>query len=228
MYLSQLTLNPRNAQVRSELARPYEMHRTLSNGFTRGAFHVERDADEAAGVLFRVEANGDEHAVRVLVQSHGAPDWSALENKRDARGHAYLLRAVEQKSFELHLARGQRVAFRLRANPTKRRKSDGKRIGIVNAAEQLEWLRVKVQGDEKRKSLAGGFKLVRAMVGGEEFFKNTEAIHHAAGAHDLKLLSAQFDGVLQVEDPNKAAETVARGIGSGKAFGFGLLSLARA
>jgi hypothetical protein len=37
----------------------------------------------------------------------------------------------------------------------------------------------------------------------------------------------RFDGVLVVTDPALFRETVANGIGSGKAFGFGLLSLAR-
>jgi CRISPR system Cascade subunit CasE len=227
MFLSQLSLNPRNAQVRSELAQPYEIHRTLLNAFPRSRFHVARTAEDAAGVLFRVEQNAG-GMVSVLVQSQLAPDWAVLQTRRDARGHAYLIRAVEQKTFELQLVRGQMLSFRLRANPTKRRKSDGKRIGIENENEQLEWLRAKVQGDEKREQASGGFRLVRALVGREEFIKNKEAIHRADRSYDLKILAAQFDGLLQVDDPFKAAQTVARGIGSGKAFGFGLLSLARA
>jgi CRISPR system Cascade subunit CasE len=42
------------------------------------------------------------------------------------------------------------------------------------------------------------------------------------------MLSVQFDGVLRVTDAQKLTETIARGVGSGKGFGFGLLSLAPA
>jgi len=38
----------------------------------------------------------------------------------------------------------------------------------------------------------------------------------------------QFDGVLQVINADDFVKTIARGIGSGKGFGFGLLSLAPA
>jgi CRISPR system Cascade subunit CasE len=46
--------------------------------------------------------------------------------------------------------------------------------------------------------------------------------------HRLKLWCIQFDGLLKVDDPVLLAKAVQAGIGSGKGFGFGLLSLARA
>ncbi len=227
MFLSQLTLNPRNLQVRAELARPYEMHRTLSKAFPQNTYDKERDGADAAGVLFRAEQDARTNRITVLVQSKLEPNWTWLQEEHDARGHAYLARPAAYKAFELRLVPGQMLAFRLRANPTKRRKSDGKRIGLEYANEKLDWLRAKLQGDEKREQIPGGFRMVRATVGDEEFIKNENAIRRAERSHDLKLLVAQFDGVLQVEDPVNALETLERGIGSGKAFGFGLLSLAR-
>jgi CRISPR system Cascade subunit CasE len=40
--------------------------------------------------------------------------------------------------------------------------------------------------------------------------------------------AARFDGLLQVNDAKRFLETLTAGIGSGKAFGFGLLSVAKA
>jgi len=37
----------------------------------------------------------------------------------------------------------------------------------------------------------------------------------------------EFNGVLQVEDPVALADRIADGIGPAKAYGFGLLTLAR-
>jgi len=227
MYLSRLILNPLCAQVRAELARPYELHRTLLRAFPQGIVHKERDDDDAAGVLFRVDEQPRTNSIAVLVQSKIAPDWAFLNDKRDARGHAYLLRPPESKSFDslARLAAGQTLAFRLRANPTKRLgKGAGddhhKRVGIYAEDEQLKWL--------QRKADAGGFRIVRAMVSREERIENDAAIHRDERTHDLKLLSVQFDGVLQVADAARLRCALACGIGSGKGFGFGLLSLAPA
>jgi CRISPR system Cascade subunit CasE len=41
-------------------------------------------------------------------------------------------------------------------------------------------------------------------------------------------MSVQFDGILRVSDPDKLHAAIENGIGSGKGFGFGLLSLAPA
>ena len=46
--------------------------------------------------------------------------------------------------------------------------------------------------------------------------------------HNLKFLSVQFDGILQVIEPKRFRKTLVEGIGSGKAYGFGLLSIAPA
>jgi len=241
MYLSRLTLNPRNAQVRAELARPYEMHRTLLKAFPRGAIGVARDADNAAGVLFRVDQKPRENVIAMLVQSRIAPDWSFLDNQRDARGHPYLLPAslIEDgkpnpamTEFDLSnkIAAGQTLAFRLRANPTKRLgkaagDDKGKRVGLYTEEEQLKWLRDKLQGDEHRQ-LTGGFRLLRAQISQEEKIENPKAINRADQSHDLKVFAVQFDGVLEVVDEDEAIRTIERGVGSGKGFGFGLLSLA--
>ena len=45
---------------------------------------------------------------------------------------------------------------------------------------------------------------------------------------DSALIAVRFEGVLTVTDPARFRETVFTGIGSGKGFGFGLLSVAAA
>ncbi len=223
MYLSKLTLNPRNAQVRSELAQPYEMHRTLSHAFEHGTFEVSRAQDESSGVLFRVDEQPREQSIVVLVQSKIAPDWSSLSERQDARGQPYLLRSAESKAVNPKLAAGQQLSFRLRANPTKRLgksagANQGKRVGIYAEEKQIEWL--------KRKAEAGGFRLVRAQISRDE--KIGGEIHRDNQEHNLKLYTVQFDGVLQVADPQQMLQAIEGGIGSGKGLGCGLLSLAPA
>ena len=233
MYLSRLTLNPLNAQVRAELARPYEMHRTLLRAFPQGAVGLGRNDDDSAGVLFRVDEKPHENFITMLVQSKIAPDWSFLDGQKDARGHGYLLPAstiddgkanpsTTEFDLEKKIHTGQTLAFRLRANPTKRlgksaTHDKGKRVGICDEDKQIKWL--------EDKAKVGGFSIVRAMVSRDERIR--DEIHREDQTHDLQLLSVQFDGLLRVLDQDMTRKTVEKGIGSAKGFGFGLLSLAR-
>jgi CRISPR system Cascade subunit CasE len=214
MYLSRLILNPRSRRVQEELADRYELHRTVM-----GAYDDDLGDDEER-VLFRVERSHRGRDLALLVQSWTLPDWSCLA-AHGARG--YLLPVGEPnpalKTFELSLEPGQRLAFRLRANPTARRRcSDGvrRRVGLYEEEEQIEWL--------KRKAARNGFDLLSVRGSGQK--KITGSVYRNGSKHELTLFSVQFDGVLTVGDPDLVRDAVREGIGSAKAFGFGLLSLA--
>jgi len=209
MYLSQLILNPRSRRVQKEVADPYQMHRSIMRAFPD---HLAPDAER---MLYRLESHPRSGGLTLLVQSRNSPDWSWLA----APGaHGYLL-PVDQanpavKSFDLRLVAGQVVAFRLRANPTVKRK--GKRLGLYREEEQRQWL--------MRKAEQSGFRVRSARVGGKGVASGR--IHREDVTHSLRLLSVQFEGLLQVTDPDRLRQAVQQGIGSGKALGFGLLSLA--
>ena len=206
MYLSRLALDPRARQVQSELANPYEMHRTLAGTFA--------DRYDEERLLFRVDADRRTGVPTVLLQSQHEPDWSALPEGR------YLLDAGDNpasKPYEPGFAPGQLLSFRLRANPVKRDNDTGKRQGLLQEEEQRAWL--------DRKGEAAGFRVVRCHVIPE----GIKEIPKRRGGQErqMSLLSVRFDGVLQVTDPEALVEALASGIGAAKAFGFGLLSLAR-
>ncbi|MGI5819461.1 MAG: type I-E CRISPR-associated protein Cas6/Cse3/CasE [Armatimonadota bacterium] len=204
MHLSRLILNPRNRQVRSELACPYEMHRTISQAFGDDL------SDER--ILYRVDEDRRTGVPTVLVQSQTEPDWSALPD------NGYLLEPADHKSADPGFAEGQLLSFRLRANPVKRDNETGRRLGLLEEQDQREWL--------DRKGERGGFRVVRCHVipeGLQEFEKR-----RGGSQRSITLLSVRFEGLLQVTDPDALLRAVTDGIGPAKAFGFGLLSLARA
>lgn len=214
MYLSRLILNPRNRRVQREVADPYQMHRSLMRAFPDDL------APEAERVLFRLEVRPRTDGLLLLVQSWSLPDWSWLAepNARD-----YLLPVDESnpavKPFDLNLSSGQVLAFRLRANPTVKRKfesGDHKRVGLYREAEQREWL--------KRKGESGGFQVLFVRISNQDTVHGH--VYRDDTRHKLHFLSVQFDGLLQVTDPDRLQGAVRRGVGSGKGLGFGLLSLA--
>jgi CRISPR system Cascade subunit CasE len=210
MYLSRLTLNPRSRRVQSEASDPYQMHRSLMRAFPDGIKEMEER------VLFRLEANPRSDGLALLVQSHLEPDWSWLAEP-GARG--YLLPLPEPnpwvKHFELHLRPGQRLAFRLRANPTIKR--EGKRRALVREEDQMAWLR--------RKGEQGGFRVLAARVARQGYVEGW--VESTPQRRRYQMAAVQFDGILEVTDAQQLSDCVAKGIGSGKGFGFGLLSLAR-
>ncbi len=77
-----------------------------------------------------------------------------------------------------------------------------------------------------RKASEGGFRVVSFRISQDEKLIRQSAIRRNDQTHKLELFSVQFDGILQVTDPDRFLTAIRSGIGSGKAFGFGLLSVA--
>lgn len=116
-----------------------------------------------------------------------------------------------------------RYRFQLCANPTKKvtvQRPDGtftkngRREPLRSREDLVAWL--------KRKGEQGGFAVEESTLctfpRGREYFqkKGAQGMHSAV----------EFQGVLAVTDPARFYETFTRGIGSAKAFGFGLLVIA--
>ncbi len=209
MYLSKLTLNPRNPGARRDVARPYELHRTLMRG-------LEHAPDDER-LLFRIEPERGPGGPIVLVQSSGTqPDWSPLlEN-------GYLLRAEGPKPFAPHLEPGRRLRFRLTANPVK--KVGGKRIPLIFDHHEDE--QVKTYWDWLyRQAERCGFRVLSAQDAPFRTASNRQK-REDYEKHQIPHFGVRFDGVLEVLDPEWVVQAVRQGIGPAKAFGFGLLSLA--
>ncbi|MBB4842873.1 CRISPR system Cascade subunit CasE [Paucibacter oligotrophus] len=204
MFLTQLRLDPRSAQARRDLADPYDMHRTLVRAF------VQDERAAPPRFLWRLEPGRAWDQPVLLLQSAAAGDWAYLDALP-----GYLLNgeAPSTKTFEPDalLQAGARYRFRLAANPTVTRL--GKRHGLVGEEDQLAWL--------QRQAQRLGFAVDAALVSGSDTLRG-----HKAGQR-VSLLRVLYEGVLTVNDAPVLAQAMAAGIGPGKAFGCGLLSLAR-
>jgi len=248
MFLSRLCLNLRNPAVRRDLARPYDLHRTLWRAFPNAA-------DGGPGrVLFRVDTDRSGRPI-ALIQSEKEPDWGRLPAD-------YLACNPGTKSLDgLNFAVGQRLRFRLRANPAKkietlrdsgRRSTTARRKGhrdaFVRDDDQIKWLasKGKVQDmfAERGHTAAvrvGGFRLVsvRPVPEREEpmygvdprpdgWVRGEKKDKSDGRVHSISCRAVLFDGLLEVTDADAFRNTLAAGVGPGKGFGFGLLSVAPA
>lgn len=202
MHLSRLWLDPLAPQARRDLADPYDMHRTLVRAF------VADEAQTPPRFLWRLETSSAWRDPQLIVQSSVPGNWAYLDERV-----GYLKKPVETKTVPLDtlLQGGNRYRFRLLANPTVTH--GGKRFGLTSEEAQLAWL---TRQGEKR-----GFQVEVALVTSRDLLKARK------GASRLHLQRALFEGILSSCDPTGLRSALLEGIGPGKAFGCGLLSVAR-
>ncbi len=147
----------------------------------------------------------------------------------------------EPKAFAPVLEPGDRLRFVLRANPTVRKfRESGRRWArhdvVMDALHPLPSgaraeRRLAVIQEEgfswiARQGGAAGFAIHKdALVCGEY---RRHRIERRGGRSALSFSSLDFSGLLTVRDPELLTAAVARGFGSAKAFGCGLLLLRRA
>ena len=186
---------------------PYEIHRVLWKLFPE-------DAEAARDFLFRVERIGQQNA-EVLLQSQREPLASST---REAR-------LLGSKTYPLQFQSGQRLRFLLLANPIKTINDEA---GRLNREGEVKKCRVPLIGEEElrvwlERKLAG-----TAAVDEVEIEKRPALNFRKASERRIgKVQPVRFLGALTVTEPEGLLGAVHSGIGPAKAFGCGLLSVAR-
>jgi CRISPR system Cascade subunit CasE len=204
-YLTQVML-PIESSLRVGIKDVYDWHQAVWKAFPG------RDGDKRE---FLIRVDQKDCFYRLLIVSPVEPVKPAW---LPDGGDAWKTKPISENYFQ-----HSRYRFQLRVNPTKKVKSfgldgrpkkNGRRVPLVKREELVEWL--------KRKGEAGGFKVeedsLRILGGGREHFSK----EGAQGVHS----SVDFEGGLTVTDAARFHATFATGIGSAKAFGFGLLVIA--
>ncbi|MBU0675197.1 MAG: type I-E CRISPR-associated protein Cas6/Cse3/CasE [Proteobacteria bacterium] len=180
---------------------PYELHQMIWQLFP------DRP-DDSRDFLFRIENYGKPGPQIVYLQSQLQPT--------PATGS---LSITDSKAFSPKLSEGQYLRFLVRANPTKRindpkkTSNQGKvRVPLIDEGEMAAWLQRQF---ENSATLS------------ETIISRHDRIYFRKKGRAGKIVSAVFQGILQVNDPLRLTEKLRDGIGPAKAFGCGLLSLAR-
>jgi len=235
MYLSQLLIDTgtdpdRPRPGRRWLRDPYRVHQRLCMAFPSAGrrardprfllpfrtddfpeqARVERG--EEAGFLFRVDPRSVGRAI-ILVQSAAQPDWDYAFHNADH----FLAARPETRPYDPGPEVDWTYRFRLRANPTRRRKDDGKRVAWLREEDQLAWL--------ERQASDKGFAVEEARVTTQGWVQASSG--RPGDKPPIRLYSVLFEGLLRVTVADQFADALRKGIGSAKGLGFGLLSVAR-
>jgi CRISPR system Cascade subunit CasE len=167
--------------------------------------------------LWRLDRLG--HSLYLLIASTVKPDFAHLIEQLGWGSSQQTWETKAYGPFLEHLQQGQKWQFRLRANPThsvKRQEAPRDR-GIVYPCvridKQKQWLATRAQ---KYGFSLDGFELMDRDV--RQFERQGEKV---------TLHLATFEGLLTVENPVLLREALIGGIGRAKAYGCGLLTLAK-
>lgn len=212
MYLSRIELDAKLRETMRALSSPQILHGAIEQGFT----------DKANRKLWRVDWLDD--ACYLLVLSQEKPDYTHIASQF---GYPFQQPPWQTKDYNRlmsRLQRGQQWHFRLRANPTRssfkekdKTSGRGKVYAHVTPEQQKQWL--------LQKAESYGFSLAE-----DEFnVVNTQRLLFQKGKSRLRVTinTAVFEGHLTITDLERFRHTLLRGIGRAKAYGCGLLTIAR-
>lgn len=181
--------------------------------------------------LFRQEL---ERESRVEGQPRGLPLFYVLSTVQPEPVPSLL--ACETKPFAPHLHTGQHLAFKLRANPVVARKEEGRqrsrRHDVLMDAKQAsreegeaDPAAIQARMDEAARQWLGdgeraerhGYRLIA-----EPHVSGYRQHTYRRKGGEIRFSSVDFEGSLEVTDPERFQRTLAEGIGRSKAFGCGM------
>lgn len=224
MYLSKVEIDPRRRLARKFLGSPQAMHAVIA----KAAGGASQDSE--GRVLWRIDRSFSDTLLYIL--SPQAPDCSQLEQEAGVVGS--VTRTLDYRPFLDRLANGQEWSFRLTANPARAvAQGPNKRskvVGHVTVEEQREWLTTRAQQHGFELLTVAGVEPdspdVTASVVRRE--KPVFRRNRADGGRDTVTINkVVFEGVLRVTDADPFRRVLIKGLGRSKAYGCGLLTLAR-
>ena len=235
-YLSRIYLNPLRRHTQTLLTNPQALHAAILGGISRQPV-TER-------VLWRAETD-QRHRASVLILTSTRPSWEHLIEQAGWPGSdepQAVVRAYEPLLEQVAL--GRQFALRLRANtisstkqpdaPSIQQKemlaasprSRGVRVPHRTVAHQLTWFIERVPNWGFSLTTADhDFPAVR-LVARERLQFTKRRIDEQNPRRCVTLQTATFDALVTVDDPEQAKRSLLDGVGAGKAYGLGLITLA--
>lgn len=232
MFLSKLKIDVTSREFRRDYADVHQMHRTVMAAFPQ--VDGEQPPRQQHGVLWRLDQS--QQGYLLYVQSRVEPDWSGLPKHYLTEPHQ--VRDL-QPLFDA-ITGGHRFAFRLVANPTRAVKRDEKqqskraeqgkrdqprRVVHRNPEAQIDWL---IRQGERNGFVIPMGRNGRPDIAPSPAFRMQGKTYLGDEAQKVSIDRVRYDGHLIVTEPDLFASAVRDGIGRGKAYGCGLLSLAPA
>lgn len=202
MYLTKLDLERANRRIQIALLDCQQLHRLVM-----GLFDTDR---KGSHVLYRLRIQRQE--LSLYLYSDGPIDQARL------LPGMYFVGERDLSGWLAHMEQGQIRGFDLLAAPTKKVKAVGnhnsQRRILRTQEERMAWL--------IRKGEQNGFRILSC----QELENQQQSGYHQKDAGGkLYVTGYHYQGTLQLTDTERFQHAVREGIGSGKAYGLGMLLL---
>lgn len=243
MYLTKFPINMTRRETRRMLASPYRIHAALS-----GSFSGHDSSENGEGrLLWRVDRETDGSTNLFIV----SPQIPSLAGLNEQIGWPDLDRQWQTRSYDGFLSQidvGQVYGFRLCANPVVSRTSiknshgNSKRVAHLTPLQQMAWLVGEavyqeagveasdyIMKESETRAARNGFEVEHGSDGSLQLAISEiskRVFRQGIMGRTITLATARYDGILKVTDSEKMRHALTRGIGHGKGFGCGLLTLA--
>jgi len=207
MYMTRMELDRSRRATIAALASPNKLHGAIESGFSGDRQRRLWRIDELDGRCY------------LLVVSEDAPDLSCAAAQFAPAPDCWQTR--EYDAFLQRITVGSRWHFRLSANPTISYPREGEKRGKVcahvTAEQQKAWL--------MQRAGKCGFRLKEEDY--EVVKRGVLNFYKGADRKRVTLGVCEYEGWLEIADADLMRETLTKGIGRGKAYGLGLLTIAR-
>ncbi|GAA1214568.1 type I-E CRISPR-associated protein Cas6/Cse3/CasE [Prauserella alba] len=199
--LTQIVLNPRSRAAARDVRNAHKLHQTVLS--LTCPPELGDNARQTSATLHRLETTRDNHIL--LVQSLTQPDPERLPSNYGAVATKPMDNLVGQ------LDTGVRVRYRLRATPVR---YNGHKPIIQPGDDPLDWW--------KQRAPSRGLELHTTHITHTGTITGRKTPNTPRIVHRF----AQYEGTATVTDRDTALDAITHGIGRGRAYGLGLLSIA--
>jgi CRISPR system Cascade subunit CasE len=218
VWLTRIVPAPRSRDARRDTegtSAAVNLHRRLMSLFPDD---VGPDARARLGVLFRTEDTPA--GTQILLQSNHQPDPTGLP-----AGYGTAVTRPLDPLLDA-LAAGLTVRYRCVANAVRKPGASTRELYNLPAVVALRG----APADEwwLRQAEAAGLKPLRVRSQPLDAVRGRRGPHGPAAEQQLRHARTQFDGTAAIIDPDLLRTRITEGIGRGKAYGCGLLSVAPA
>jgi len=209
MFLSRIELCTYKPNTRRAMASPQVLHAAIEGCF------VTMPGVEKGRKLWRIDSLNQR--LYLLLLSPACPDFTEFAAQFCTQGTN-----GETKDYNILLNRiktGQNFRFRFRGNPVRSVSTEegkrGKVYAHVTVTQKREWL-IKKAGSCGFLLQDDSFDLVE--TGQHKFWRDSKK-------QPVELAFSVFEGMLTVTDAALFTQALTQGIGRGKAYGCGLLTV---
>lgn len=203
LFASVLHLSRQDCQA-LRLTDPYSLHRVVYSLFPDVRSEADKQASETSGIQF-ADLGGDVRGRKVMLLSDRPPAANVDGQYGEVNSRPLPPAFLAQRLYR----------FRIVINPTRRDNASKKLLPVKGREAIADWFMARAES-------SWGFVVDPHTLQVER----VDVLRFKEKAQrEVTLAQAHLSGVLRVTDSDTFHQSVARGIGRGRAFGCGLLQI---